>query len=317
MYLLGLLMTFCSVSLIVYLCGAAVTARRTTIQRRLETVTGEFDDRALQEAVLSQNNLHNKKAVGTPGVSRIIRDLEKELAKTELLLKPQEYILISAGITVTLAAFLYLASRNMFMLLLGILCGLLGSLVYLNIKKKQRTARINHQLVDTITLISNGLKAGYSFLQAAEMVSRDMRPPMATEFKRLIRQMHMGMTAEEALKKLNERVESPDMDLLITAILIQRQIGGNLAEVLDKITETIQGRIRLKRDISTKTAQGRVSGLVLMLISPCLGFVIYFINPGFMNGLFTSAVGLLLVGAAVILQLIGVYFLVKITRIEV
>jgi tight adherence protein B len=149
------------------------------------------------------------------------------------------------------------------------------------------------------------------------MVAKDMRPPMSLEFKKMIRQINLGMSVEEALRSLSERIESQDMDLVVTAILIQRQIGGNLAEILDKISDTINGRIKLKRDISTKTAQGRLSGLVLILFVPGLALMIYMMNPKFFNILVTNPIGWALIIITVLLQFIGIYSISKIIKIEV
>jgi tight adherence protein B len=317
---LGFLMIFFSITLLIASLAMLMTSYRTKTQRRLEDITKEYNNTSLKEAVLEQNaakqlNLIKNKQTGF--IKKYIGELEKDLSRTDLLIKPQEYLTITAGFALILGLILYAVSHHVIMGLAGIILAVLISRMYVNIKKKRRTSKLEQQLVDTITLISNGLKAGYSFLQSSEMVAQEMNPPISAEFKRMIKQMNMGITTEEALKKLNERVDSQDMDLVITAILIQRQIGGNLEEVLDKIVDTIQGRIRLHRDIKAKTAQGRISGMILMFISPLLGLFIYTINPEFMGALCTNSLGWLMVGMAVLLEAIGIYALMKIINIDV
>jgi tight adherence protein B len=181
----------------------------------------------------------------------------------------------------------------------------------------QRTNAITDQLPDVLVLISNGLKAGHGFLQAAELVAQEMDPPIGEEFEKFLRETSLGSTTEKALNSLNERCDNDDLDLAITAVLIQRQIGGNLAEILDRILHTIRERIRIKQEIRTLTAQGRMSAIIITLLPPAVGIIIYFLSPEFMTLLLTTKIGIgMLVGAAVS-ELIGALIIRNIVDIEV
>ena len=134
---------------------------------------------------------------------------------------------------------------------------------WLNRRKSGRLNAFNKQLPDTITLIANALRAGSSFLQAIELVVRESRPPISTEFGRVIREVNLGLPFEQALENMVRRVRSDDLELMATAISIQHQVGGNLAEILDSIAYTIRERVRIKGEIRTLTAQQRLSGYVV------------------------------------------------------
>ncbi len=148
------------------------------------------------------------------------------------------------------------------------------------------------------------------------MVSREMAPPIGVEFARVLKEMNLGVTTEEALANLGERVVSDDLDLVITAVLIQRQVGGNLAEVLDSIAGTIRERIRLKGEVRTLTAQGRVSGLIIGVLPFALAGFIYVINPKYMMTLFTHPLGIAMVGYALVSMAVGMMMVWKIVNIE-
>src|SRR5665811_881539 len=145
-----------------------------------------------------------------------------------------------------------------------------------------RLNSFNKQLPDTITLLANALRAGSSFLQAIELVVRESRPPISTEFQRVIREVNLGLPFEQALENMVRRVESEDLDLMATAISIQYQVGGNLAEILDSIAYTIRERVRIKGEIRTLTAQQRMSGYVVALLPIALVGFLTVIAPNFM-----------------------------------
>jgi tight adherence protein B len=137
------------------------------------------------------------------------------------------------------------------------------------------------------------------------------------EFKQLLKEVNLGVNTESALENLTGRVQSEDMKLVILAVLIQRQIGGNLSEILDNISDTIRSRIKVKGEISVLTAQGRISGVIISLLPVALGFAIFLMNPAYITVLFTEPLGMMMTGASVVMQLIGIFFIRKIIRIEV
>ncbi|MBP2639428.1 MAG: Type secretion system protein [Firmicutes bacterium] len=201
----------------------------------------------------------------------------------------------------------------------GIGFGLLTYLVshvYLNMKIKQRLKAFDHQLGETLELMSNALRSGHSFLQTVDMVSKEMTPPISQEFGRMLKEMNLGAPTEIALANLTKRVESNDLDLAVTAINIQRQVGGNLAEIMDNIAATIKSRHMMKREIQTLTAQGRISGWIIGVIPFALGMFIWISNPGYIQPLFTDPLGKMFVGYGLFSQFVGIVILKRIIDIE-
>ena len=184
--------------------------------------------------------------------------------------------------------------------------------------------RFDEQLADTLMLMANGLRAGFSFLQALEMVSRETRPPIADEFGRVTQEIAVGVPVQEALLNLSQRVPSMDLNLMVTAVIIQREVGGGLAEVLEIIAAVIRERMRIKREIRVLTTQGRMTGAILGMLPIALGFAIHFTNkladplsPSFIQPLFETAFGRNLLYVGLALQAIGFMIIMKIVAIRV
>ena len=178
--------------------------------------------------------------------------LSRDLARADLKLKPSEYLAIRAGTTIGIPLFLIILSpfvSDFGSPLVWLIGGLIGFMIpkfWLNRRKGGRLKSFNKQLPDTITLIANALRAGSSFLQAIELVVRESRPPISTEFGRVIREVNLGLPFDQALENMVRRVRSDDLELMATAISVQHQVGGNLAEILDSIAYTIRERVRIK-----------------------------------------------------------------------
>jgi tight adherence protein B len=214
--------------------------------------------------------------------------------------------------------------QNPLILLLGLLAGFFVPRLWLGRRKGGRLKAFNKQLPDTITLIANALRAGSSFLQAIELVVRESRPPISTEFGRVIREVNLGLPFDVALENMVRRVKSEDFELMATAIAIQHQVGGNLAEILDSIAFTIRERIRIKGEIRTLTAQQRMSGYVVGGLPFFLAFFIFLAAPKFFDPMFVKPpdvlgipMGIILMGIAAIAMGIGFMLIRKIVDIEV
>jgi tight adherence protein B len=195
---------------------------------------------------------------------------------------------------------------------------------WLGRRKKKRLKAFNSRLADTVTLIGNALRAGSSFLQAVEMVVRESQPPVSTEFGRVIREVNLGLPFEQALANMVRRVRSDDLELMATAITVQHQVGGNLAEILDSIAFTIRERIRIKGEIKTLTAQTRMSGYVVGLLPVGLTGVLFMIAPTFMNPMFQKPpeafglpMGMLILAGGAVMMFIGFMAIRRIVDIEV
>lgn len=201
--------------------------------------------------------------------------------------------------------------------LVGAASGVLLGLMLMNIAIARRQKAFANQLGDMLTMTSNALRAGFSFMQAVEMVAREMDDPIGGEFAEVMREMRLGASLEKALEHMARRVQSKDFELVVTAVLIQRQVGGNLAQILDTISETVEERIRMRREIKSLTAQGRASGVVLAAMPFGLAGILSVVNPNYLHPLITEDIGHFSVAGAIILDIIGFYVINRIVNIEV
>lgn len=193
----------------------------------------------------------------------------------------------------------------------------MGEWVYVLVRIDRREAAFTNQLGDCLMMVANAMRAGFSFLQAMDLISKEMEPPISDEFKHVMRDINLGASVERALDDMDKRVNSSDYSLVVTAVLIQQQVGGDLAHILDTISETIQDRIRMRREVRTLTAQGRMSGWVLAALPVVTGLLISSISPGYMDPLFKDRLGHMAIAAAVVLELVGFFVIQRIVDIDV
>jgi tight adherence protein B len=325
-----------AIAILLIALGIATSGRGSGISSRLEryasgkeeaakvsTGQGSIADLLAQSAALSNlNKVVEQRDFGA--------NLARDIARADLKLKPSEFLGIWAACIVgvpILFVFLSLflpALRNPLFLLIGAFIGFLIPRFWLSRRKGGRLNAFNKQLPDTITLIANALRAGSSFLQAIELVVRESRPPVSTEFGRVIREVNLGLPFETALENMVRRVRSDDLELMATAIAIQHTVGGNLAEILDSIAFTIRERVRIKGEIRTLTAQQRLSGYVVGFLPIALAGFLFIAAPGFMTPMFDDRVEILGLPAGVIIlafggfmMFIGFMIIRKIVDIEV
>jgi tight adherence protein B len=238
-------------------------------------------------------------------------NIARDIARADLHLKPSEFLAIWAGSIVGVPVFMFLLSaflpalRNPLFLLIGLVIGFFIPRFWLARRRNGRLGAFNKQLPDTITLVANALRAGSSFLQAIELVVRETRPPISIEFARVIREVNLGLPFEQALENMVRRVRSDDLELMATAISIQHQVGGNLAEILDSIAYTIRERIRIHGEIRTLTAQQRLSGYVVAGLPIALAGFLFVAAPGFMDPMFDPRASIIGLPAGVIVLAIG------------
>ncbi len=245
-------------------------------------------------------------------------DLEQRLQQASLSIKGAEFVAICLCLSLLGFAAGYLGSRgNWIVALAGAYLFFWIPFVIIRIRTRRRQKAFNAQLGEALILIANSLRTGYSFLQSMDLVAREMPAPISVEFARTMKEMNLGMTTEDALEKMEKRVRSDDLDLALTAVLIQRQVGGNLAELLDTLARTIRARVTIRGKIQTLTAQGRISGVIVSVLPVCLGLILYFIHPEYIRLLFTHAIGPKLLLAAVVSQIIGILVIRRIVNIKI
>ena len=240
------------------------------------------------------------------------------LAGADLKLTPGEYIIVR--ITSILGFFLIgylLFHRNMFFAIGSGVGGFYAPSIYVKLQQRRRLNAFNDQLGDTINLLANSLRSGYSLLQSMETVAKELPPPISVEFARLVQEIGLGLSNEQAMNNMLRRIQSDDLDLMITAVNVQHEVGGNLAEILEVIGFTIRERVRIKGEIRVLTAQGMISGYIISFLPVGLGLLLYLMNPAYMGSMFTELCGWIMVGVAVIGIVTGFIAIQKIVRIEV
>ncbi len=243
--------------------------------------------------------------------------LARDLARADIKMTPGEFLVLQflAAASGGLAGY-FLGGGNLLLGLLGLAAGAFGPRLWLGRRIAARLGAFNRQLPSTIDLLANSLRAGYSLLQAMETVSREAPEPTATEFRRVVREVGLGLSPEEALDHLVRRMQSDDLELMVTAINIQHEVGGNLAQILESIAYTIRERVRIKGEIATLTAQQVISGYIISTLPILLSLVLYLINREYIMGMFEGVfICIPIMGALMIF----VAFLIirRITAIEV
>ncbi|MGI5838278.1 MAG: type II secretion system F family protein [bacterium] len=247
----------------------------------------------------------------------IAANLAEKLRRADLRYRVSEFLIVIAGCTVAASLLGFLLGRSALAAFLFLPLGVLVPVQYLNHKVEKRGRLFINQLPDAISIISNALKSGYSFLQSVDMVSGELPAPVSQEFAQVVKECRLNVSLEDALGNMLQRVNSRDLEMMVTAILIQREVGGNLAEVLDNINTTIRDRLRILGEVRTLTAQGKISGIVIACIPAVLAFLLYTINPSYMRPLFIHPLGQALLGTAVVMQIIGLNIIRRIINIEV
>lgn len=293
-----------------------VSSQRSLVEERL----GRYLDDEQQEAekVAGRNAatewLNRRVATSSMG-DRIAR----ELARADLKFKVAEYFALVFMSTVVVALLAYLIQPYIASAVIG---GVIGFFIPRFYVKRQQTVRLykfNDQLADMLNLMVNGLRAGYSTMQALEAVSRELPAPICDEFRRVVQEMQIGIAMEKSLENLLRRIPSDDLDFVVTAINVQREVGGNLSEILDTISFTIRERVRIKGEIRVMTASVRTSGAVLSLIPVFLSLALWFVSPEYIGAFFSRGplCGWLAVGTIVGMIASGYFVMMKIADIEV
>lgn len=287
------------------------------------------DDRInkyLEEAQKKDEDTESKQPIGDWVNRRVEKTtfgerIARDLARADLKIKPSEYIALYVIAMLVAGLIAYLAGGRLpVSALIGAVIGAFLPGFYVRSQKAKRLVRFNDQLPDMLNLVVNGLRAGYSTLQAMEAVSKELPSPICDEFRRVVQEMQLGISMEKALDNLLRRIPSEDLDFVVTAINVQREVGGNLAEIMDVISYTIRERVRIKGEIRALTAQAVYSGRALALMPVILLCVLWFINRSYVMEFFNkqnALCGGIALGVASILIVSGYFVMVRIGNVEV
>jgi len=250
--------------------------------------------------------------------------ISRELARADLKFKVAEYYALIFMSTVVMGFVAFLIQPHIASAVIGAVTGFFLPRFYVKRQQAVRLTKFNDQLGDMLNLMVNGLRAGYSTMQAMEAVSRELPVPICDEFHRVVQEMQIGITMERALDNLLRRIPSDDLDFVVTAINVQREVGGNLSEILDTISFTIRERVRIKGEIRVMTAQVRTSGTVLSLIPVFLAVALWFVSPEYIGSFFDDnpvlpqpLCGIVAVATIIGMIVAGYFVMMKIADIEV
>jgi tight adherence protein B len=280
----------------VIMLGIGLVISLTGEQAMVEERLGRYVE---EEAIVDTSHQKSGPGVMTEWLNRRVEkssfgdNIARDLARADIKLRSGEYIalMIISGFGVGVLVW-FIAGRIVIVGLVGAIAGLFLPRLYVKREQGRRLIRFNDQLADMLNLMVNGLRAGYSTMQALEAVSKELPPPISDEFRRVVQEMQLGIPMDVALDNLLRRIPSEDLDLVITAINVQREVGGNLAEILDTISYTIRERVRIKGEIRVLTSQVMYSGRFLSLLPLIVFGIIYLLNRDYMMTFFKKESGI-------------------------
>ena len=268
----------------------------------------------LHDQVLKERN-----RIGLHGRGKqlfVSKELTNMITASGLKLTPQEFLIAWMLVTFVPMLLLGILTKNIISALgIGIVGFVILPLLLRRATAKRRDA-FTQQLSEVMVVIGNCLKGGFSFQQAMESVATEMLPPISTEFEHALREMRLGVSMEEALTHMSNRIQNPDLEIFVSAVITSAKVGSNLSEILDTISATIKDRIRIKQEVRVLTAQGRISGIIIGLLPVFLLVVLMIMNPVYFGTFFHSSLGRIMLGASIILEFIGFTIIKKITNIS-
>lgn len=291
-------------------------SRRDLYRERLESVLGQEPELSKRLTLKETFEFLVRSVARLFAARSFTASVQSRLVTAGIPLKGEEYITFSLVLIITAPLLAYLASANFWLAVVMLILAAILPALYISLKKAKRLQTFENQLADSLVIMANALRGGFGFQQAMETVVREMPPPIATEFDWCLREMNLGFNQEEALLHLGDRVNSEELDMVISGIIIQKQVGGNLAQILDNIGDTMRDRARIKKQVRTLTAQGKLSGLIVGLLPVVLLAVMLIINPEQVYFLFQDQRGLAMVGTAVVMEILGAFFISRIIDID-
>ena len=303
------------------------TRRRSILEGRLETYAN------IEEEAARATDAELKSLSPVPRILHLVlgrvymQRLEEDLARADIPMRPSEYVLLR----LVLAGVGFLVGRYFLGYVhSGVVLAIIGFLaptLFVRIHQNRRRAKFVSQLADALMLLTNSLRSGYGFLKGLELVAREMGDPISKELNRMLREVNLGATVDDAMLNLGRRVNSQDLDIVISAYLVQKDVGGNLTEIMEKVAETIRERLRIQGDIRVLTAQGKLSGLIVGFLPVVVFSMLLLWAPDYFTTMlgppsiplvgFQVPLGLLMLVGAVFWQLLGAVMIYKIISVKV
>ncbi len=288
----ALILVLAGVALLLVVGGIIATVRAgqsDQVDARLSQIAGDKTEVAVSKAPADRTSVFADRLEETVAERSFALNIKAQLQQADLKLRVSEYLVLYLLSVVGFGAISWLLfGQSIPFTLFGVAAGFMAPRIYVKQAAKKRLKDFDNQLGDTLNLWVNALRSGYSVLQAMETIAAESPPPVSVEFERVVQEVRLGMTLEQALDNLMIRIPSDDMDLVVTAVNVQREVGGNLAEILAIISHTIRERVRIRGEIATLTAQVTMSGYVISGLPVALTLFLRMSNPGYINELFIS-----------------------------
>jgi tight adherence protein B len=285
------------------------------------------DENGFEVTAASVEGLRHKRVGTIPIISTIMagrhtsEELALQLERADMKLTVSEFVavriflgLFGLGLPVVLMG---TTPVGLLLALVGALVGYTLPKLYLAHGKSKRVSKLDSQLPDALTMLANALKSGFGLMQSMDLVARELEHPIATDIRRMLQDINVGAATDEALQNLAKRAGSADLDIVVTAMLIQQSTGGNLAEILETVGHTMRERIRIRGEIKTLTTQQVMTGFIIGALPIFLALAISVINPSYINLLFTRTAGQFMIAGAVVMEMFGMFVIKRILAIEV
>jgi tight adherence protein B len=305
---------------LVFIIVRAISADRIAADKRLEELNKQEGDFADVSLIKHQSELTKKRkrrdATGNNFFEKFASVLYKELQAADIKMRPEEFLLIWMIVALVPACLVAMFVGNALLAIILTIAGVAVPLIIIKSKQKQRVKKFDEQLSDALMICCSCLRSGLSFLQAMETISKDMEAPISTEFDMCLKEIGMGASMDEALDNMGKRIKSKHLALMISAVLVQRQTGGNLSHILETLSNTIQDRMKLKKQLKTSTSSGKMSGMIVGAMPVILLVMFSIINYDFVSVLFEETRGNIALGIAAGLEILAFVAIKKITTIK-
>ena len=316
------ILVFILAALAIFLLGAWMeerNAKARILRERLGESQGVDSVSASDNLELLRDEMLSK----IPAFDTLLRRSERASMVQKLLdqagidTRVGNFFLLSVGSGILGAAILAIASQNLPLAWAGLMMGLLGPYSYATYTRNRRFRKFEEMFPHAIDTLARAVRAGHAFTTAIEMISSELPEPVATEFRKLFEEQKFGMPVRDALMNLVDRMPLVDVKFFVTAVMLQRETGGNLAEILDNLSYMIRERFKIMRQVKVYTAQGRLTMILLMMLPPAVVGAMLFLSPEFVRPLFTDPIGHAIIAVGITMQTIGYFVIRKIIQIQV
>lgn len=306
---------FSAVTIYLVINIAYFSTGKEKVRKRVELYFKENKAEEVQEQFIREKNQEEQKK-RKDRFKLISKDFANYIASSGLKLTATEFMYMWTGLTIVPMFIVVIIGGE---ILTAAALGIIGFSIppiLVQRARKKRAELFNKQLSEALIMMGNSIKGGFTFMQSMESIATDMQPPISSEFAKVLREVHYGVSQEDALKHMVERMQNRDLELLVSAVVTSSQVGSNLTEILDTISATIRDRIKMKQDINSLTAQGRISGIIIGSLPVVLILSLMILNPEYYDGFFDATIGKALIVLSIAMEAIGFLLINKIVNIK-